>query len=115
MAIETLFDLLGWKFAREGDKANDFSKMFSAWGIQVNLTKFDQGIVEFANTPKRIEELVQTIETCLKTKKDDNQGITKAERKNAVRRQPTLWKGRSSLHARCHQSWILGWRTKNEL
>ena len=69
LAIETLFDLLGWKFAREGDKANDFSKMFSALGIQVNLTKFDQGIVEFANTPKRIEELVQTIETFLKTKR----------------------------------------------
>ena len=46
-----------------------FSKMFGALGIQVNLTKFDQGIVEFANTPKRIEELVQTIETFLKTKK----------------------------------------------
>ena len=69
LAIETLFDLLGWKFARDGDKANEFSKTFSALGIQVDLTKFDQGFVEFTNTPKRIEELVQTIESFLRTKK----------------------------------------------
>lgn len=69
LTIETLFDLLGWRFARDGSKANEFSKSFCALGIQIDLAKFNQGLVEFTNTTKRVEELVQTIDTFLKTRK----------------------------------------------
>ncbi len=68
-AVETLFDLLGWKFARDGDKAHEFSKSFGALGILIDLNKFDDGVVEFSNTPKRVEELIQTIDGLLKCKK----------------------------------------------
>ncbi len=62
LAVETVFDLLGWRFARDGEKANDFSLCFSALGIQMDLSKFNEGIVEFSNTLKRTEELIQTID-----------------------------------------------------
>ena len=41
-AIELLFDLLGWDFARDGDKALAFSKCFGALGICVDLSNFDR-------------------------------------------------------------------------
>ena len=53
---------MGWRFARDGEKANDFSLCFGALGIQIDLSKFNDGIVEFSNTPKRTEELIQTID-----------------------------------------------------
>ena len=56
-AIELLFDLLGWQFAREGDKALPFGCNFGALGIQVDLSCFEKGFIEFSNTEKRRCEL----------------------------------------------------------
>ena len=56
------FDLLGWRFAVDGDKASEFSLSFSALGIVVNLEHFLEGWVEFCNTAKRSEELASTID-----------------------------------------------------
>lgn len=56
------FDLLGWKFAVDGDKASEFSSQFSALGIVINLESFTDGFVEFRNTTKRTEELSCTIQ-----------------------------------------------------
>ena len=69
LAVETFFDLLGWRFARDGEKANDFSLRFSGLGIQIDLSKFNEGIVEFSNTLKRTEELIQTIDGFLCSRK----------------------------------------------
>ena len=61
-SVRLFFDLLGWRFAVDGDKASEFSLSFSALGIVVNLEHFLEGWVEFCNTTKRSEELAQAIQ-----------------------------------------------------
>eukprot|EP00435_Cladocopium_sp_Y103_P054817 s1566_g18.t1 len=60
-AVELLFDLLGWQFVREGDKALQFGPNFGALGIQIDLSNFERGFVEFSNTSKRRAELSENI------------------------------------------------------
>ena len=68
-SVELLFKLLGWKFAEEGDKAGTFSETFTALGVEVQLQQAPMGQVEFANTPKRKAELIDTIATHIQTGK----------------------------------------------
>ena len=65
LAVELLFDLLGWSFARDGDKALPFGLCFSALGISIDLTGFSSGFVEFSNTEKRKIELKELIGSIL--------------------------------------------------
>eukprot|EP00434_Breviolum_minutum_P045067 symbB.v1.2.040330.t1/scaffold7117.1/size26037/2 len=65
--VGLLFDLLGWNFAVEGDKASGFDLKFSALGIVVNLEHFLDGYVEFCNTEKRAKELSETIQCFVKS------------------------------------------------
>ena len=60
-AVELLFDLLGWRFAQEGDKAMPFDSIFGALGIQVDLSGFSKGFVEFSNTEKRKHDLNEMV------------------------------------------------------
>ena len=60
-SVTLLLDLLGWEFAREGDKSKPFGHSFSALGIQVSLENFTQGWVEFGNTESRINEVCAII------------------------------------------------------
>jgi hypothetical protein len=62
-----LFDLLGWDFAREGDKALAFDRCFGALGIHIDLSNFDRGFIEFSNTEKRKHELQVLISSILET------------------------------------------------
>ena len=39
-SVTLFFDLLGWQFAREGDKSKPFDFSFSALGIQVSSVNF---------------------------------------------------------------------------
>ena len=55
--VELLFDLLGWQFAREGEKALPFGQNFGALGIHIDVSCFEKGFVEFSNTEKRRCEL----------------------------------------------------------
>ena len=64
-SIELLFDLLGWDFACDGEKALAFDHFFGALGIHVGLTNFDRGFVEFSNTEKRKQELKDLISSIL--------------------------------------------------
>ena len=59
--VDILFRLLGWKYAIEGDKAQAFSSSFTALGIQIDLSNFPAGFVNFSNTPKRVDELSTSI------------------------------------------------------
>ena len=68
-AVELLFELLGWQFAREGDKALPFGNVFGALGIQVDLSCFDRGFIEFSNTEKRRLELCQLIDSILASRR----------------------------------------------
>ena len=65
--VELLFDLLGWQFAREGDKALPFGPNFGALGVQIDLTNFDRGFIEFSNTEKRKTELQALVQNIVKT------------------------------------------------
>jgi len=55
------FCILGWRYATDGDKAQEFSTSFRALGIVICLKNFDKGFVEFSNADKRSRELVETI------------------------------------------------------
>ena len=65
MSVSLLFKLLGWKFAEEGDKAEDFSKEFCALGIRIILEDSASGLVKFTNTEKRSAELISIINNLL--------------------------------------------------
>ena len=66
-AVALFFDLLGWQFAREGDKSSPFGSSFSALGIRVSLEHFTDGWVEFANTESRVMEVCGTIHSVLES------------------------------------------------
>ena len=55
--VDLFFRLLGWKYAVDGDKAQSFSASFTALGIQIDLSGFSKGFINFSNTQKRVEEL----------------------------------------------------------
>ena len=60
--VEMFFDLLGWKFAKEGDKASGFNQTFTALGIKISTARCSDGCIEFSNTEKRVAELVEAID-----------------------------------------------------
>ena len=63
--VEMLFKLLGWKYAVDGDKAMAFSSSFTALGVDIDLSRSAEGVVEFGNTAKRKAELLETINAIL--------------------------------------------------
>ena len=66
-SISLLFDLLGWRFAREGDKAFPFGGHFNALGIRISLEHFESGRVEFSNTENRVLEVCGIIKQVLES------------------------------------------------
>ena len=66
-AVELLFDLLGWRFAQDGDKALPFGHDFGALRIQINLSSFSRGFIEFSNTDKRKDDLKCLVASILDT------------------------------------------------
>lgn len=61
-SVGLFFDLLGWRYAVDGDKSSEFSISFTALGIVVSLENSLECWVEFCNATKRSEELSQTIQ-----------------------------------------------------
>ena len=59
--VELLFNLLGWQFAQDGDKALPFGSSFGALGIHIDLLGFQRGFVEFSNTDRRKADLKELI------------------------------------------------------
>ena len=59
------FKLLGWAVS-DGDKDLPFSSVFKALGVQIDWSLWKEGRAMFANTEKRVAELVDTIEKILK-------------------------------------------------
>ena len=60
--------LLGWTFATEGSKACPFASRVDALGITIDLSESQRGIVKFANTARRRQELTSVIDDILKSK-----------------------------------------------
>ena len=55
--IESLFELIGLDFAREGSKAPAFSQKFRSLGVELNLGLCHKGIVAISHTEERVQEL----------------------------------------------------------
>ena len=56
-----LFDLLGWHYAKDGDKAAVFGTNFNALGVSISLDSYLEGRVHFSNTEARVDELSASI------------------------------------------------------
>ena len=65
--LSNFFGLLGWKVAE--DKDRDFSSEFGALGVWVSFLHFSKGEVRFSNTPGRVLELRQALESLLLERK----------------------------------------------
>lgn len=77
--VETLFDLLGVEFARDGDKACAFSKQFKSLGVEMDLTKFGDGLVRLGHTKERREELNMVLQGILR------EGVVSAKQVESIR------------------------------
>jgi hypothetical protein len=64
--VETLFDLLGVEFARDGNKASAFAKVFKSLGVEIDLENFESGIVRLGHTKERRDELSSVLQDILK-------------------------------------------------
>ena len=67
VATVQFFKLLGWGLSL-GDKDLPFSNRFKALGVEIDCTRWLDGTVAFANTEKRVQELLATIDAVLSTK-----------------------------------------------
>ena len=60
-ACESLFRLLGHKFAEDGPKCQPFSSSFKMLGVVMDLSKASSLRVEIGHTPERSKELAENI------------------------------------------------------
>lgn len=63
--IHMLFDLTGWKFAREGDKATPFDSTVKALGVLIDVANMATGLTLFDNTPMRKADLISSLDKIL--------------------------------------------------
>ena len=64
-AVETLLDLLGIGFDRDGKKAPPYSSVFNMLGLQVDLSQGANRKVFVGHTPARREELASFLQDIL--------------------------------------------------
>eukprot|EP00438_Fugacium_kawagutii_P023973 Skav204018 [mRNA] locus=scaffold229:27438:28982:+ [translate_table: standard] len=64
--VETLFDLLGVSFAREGEKTQKFCSKFKSLGVELDLQDFSKGKVSIGHTQERREELHAVLDDIIK-------------------------------------------------
>lgn len=62
LTVVSLFKVLGWLFAEEGDKCKPFDNTCSALGVLFSLADSHVGVARIHNTQKRIEELCADID-----------------------------------------------------
>ena len=63
--IHMFFNLVGWDFAEVGNKAPDFSCLFQALGVVVDVTSMHKGLATVGNTDSRRSELVHVLNSVL--------------------------------------------------
>jgi hypothetical protein len=68
LVVTQFFKLLGWGVS-DGEKDLPFSAVFKALGVEIDLTLWKEGRAKFANTEKRINELLSTIDKILEAGK----------------------------------------------
>ena len=60
--FETLLDLLGWKYDKSGDKADEMSDTIAALGVVFDLSRTKEGFVVVSNTEKRKADVCSQIQ-----------------------------------------------------
>eukprot|EP00434_Breviolum_minutum_P031926 symbB.v1.2.028233.t1/scaffold2972.1/size66174/2 len=60
--FETLLDLLGWKYDKSGDKADEMSDTIAALGVVFDLNRTKEGFVVVSNTEKRKADVCSQIQ-----------------------------------------------------
>jgi hypothetical protein len=66
-SIESLFDLIGLDFAREGPKAPDFGHVFKMLGVQIDASEATNGAFAVGHTETRKQELVKIFDDAIET------------------------------------------------
>ena len=59
---ELLLTSLGWKFAKEGKKALDFSQVFDVLGISLDLSGCNRGNFSINNKASRVEKILSQVD-----------------------------------------------------
>ena len=67
VAIEDLFDLLGWKISMKEKKRLPFDKIFTSLGVEVDLSKSVRGEITVQNKPGRVESIAAAISKIVKS------------------------------------------------
>lgn len=67
--VHMFFKLVGWAFAAEGPKAPEFSELFNALGVTINVSRLHEGLVTLGNTESRRAELIKSLCEILACKK----------------------------------------------
>ena len=62
LSFGAILDLLGWQYAKEGDKASDFALAFDALGVTYTLNHAPSGGFEVANKAGHIEKICELLE-----------------------------------------------------
>ena len=63
--ISAFFYVLGWGFSSDGEKHTEFSQIFSALGVTVDVSSCLDGCLRIANTQKRVAELLEFLSRIL--------------------------------------------------
>ena len=67
-AMELVFLLTGWEYAKEGKKKTDFGQICKALGVEFNFSKSESGIAHVYNTASRVAELQSMLQQVAKRK-----------------------------------------------
>ena len=65
LAFESMLDILGWKYAAQGSKAEPFEGSFVALGVLFDVSRLNQGSFIAGNKPARMEHLLEVVQNLL--------------------------------------------------
>ena len=63
--VKTVLKLLGWVFAQDGPKAPPFSQDARALGVQINVARMCEGVIEVGDTASRRSEMSESLRQIL--------------------------------------------------
>jgi len=68
-SAEAMFEMMGWAYAKEGDKAGAMSKEVMALGVVVGLNRAERAEVTITNKPSRVKAICDEIAELIKKKR----------------------------------------------
>ena len=78
MAVRFLFKVCGWVLSEDPDKDQDFKAVFGALGVEVDLRRVGEGVLQIGNTLKRKEEVRKLVSEHLsqdRLSQDDSESL----------------------------------------